>query len=592
MKFEDIIINYLWEQVNHPGGLEPDDNERDERDGEGNLQMPDDDEPEQQEPGDRLYPRAARPEPNQIETPQPEQPDDTATHNETIKKKVNAIAKVKAIWVTQAAETNMAISEASMDDAIDFFNQKKGNLRPLSNPPNNRDIPQLFALKQRFPEFPASDLGRIRDIQTYTWPQIIFFIERYVEGPEEVVEEEGIEEGERIQIEGVNLSRFLPKAYEMWEAKRKKLYDANGVTIIKIESKEQSIAYGGLQNCLKDTHPHSISNYWCTTKIGSGNLYTSYRHWRAFYYVLNKNVPEDHQYRMFAIGAVKKDDNNYPFTLTNMYNSSNISSLTFEEVVSHTQCSELNNAKKNIVWFEETEEESIERIYDTYTFDGRNRDTDFTFLKPRAQLRYIETARPIKSGKALLSLGEVMIDGRAVDLQEEYVRRTTAANFQNRYNTSDPTEDVFAMISALRTPNIKFLNNILKNEQGIPDGIYGVVSAILNKSYKGSWKDYTNPQIRVLQSKLSLGKFGVYDLSKYKWVKPVNYSVQPVRFYLNKEDRTVYAFIKYVSDNDYFYWLFRREDLLKKDKTNPNYLKGKFLESRDGDELIGRLVKV
>ena len=36
-----------------------------------------------------------------------------------------------------------------------------------------------------FPDFPAYDRGRIRDIQYYTWEQITFFMERYVEVPQQ-----------------------------------------------------------------------------------------------------------------------------------------------------------------------------------------------------------------------------------------------------------------------------------------------------------------------------------------------------------------------------------------------------------------------
>ena len=603
MKFEDIIIDYLWEQVNHPGGIDPEDPEQipnqgapippdnDDED-DGNLEIPNDEEPERPEP--------EHPE-DQEATPQPDS-------RKKVKPTAAAmeISSVKSKWTAQAAQTNARISEAAMDDAISFFNEKKIGLRPLANPPNNLDIPQLFTLQQRFPNFPGSDPSKIKNIQTYSWEQINFLMERYLEGAEEDIPEE-IEVGERVQIAGADdLSRFLPKAYKSWEDKRKKLYDANGVTIIQIESQEQSISYGGLQNCLRDKYKDTVasSNYWCTTKIG-GSLYGSYRDWRSFYYVLNKNVPESDPYRMFAIGAVRKGDSRYPFTLTDLYNRVNSTSLTFDEVMNDTNCRELVNARDRIVWFEETEKESVERIYDSYTFNQRSVSpdangnynllpSDFSLVKPRAQLRYIQSGRIIKSGKVLKSLGEVVIEGRPVDIQKEYVRNTTAQNFQTRFISSDPDEDDFAMINSLRTSNVTFLNATLQHPaNGITDGIYAIVGAILNKNYKGSWKDYSNPKIRVFQSKTSLGIYGVYDLSKYKWIKPAKYRVQPTRFYLNKVDREVYGLIKYMSDDDYFFWLFRKNDLLKyKDKTNPNYLKGKYLEGRDGDELIGRLVKL
>jgi len=609
MKLEDVLL-VLTEQVppRRRGRNVPP--PADEPEDQGNLELPDDgdEQPQAQPEPEPEQPQAPQPEPEEPEQEvQPEMPEpepnvprtapteeDREIHRETIKKKVNAITLLKQRWQEQATAAGQEITEADMNDAIDFFNTKKNGLRPLSVPPRNTDNPQLFALYHRFPQFPAADLARIKDIQTYTWQQISFFRERYVEAPEP---EEEVEQIENIQIPGAtDLSRFADRARQLWVQKKRKLYDANGVMIIRIESKEQSIMYGGLQNSLRDKHKDSAysSNYWCTTRTDSQNLYPGYRDWRAFYYVSNENVDEDHEYRVFAIGAVIPGNTNAPFTLTNLYNNSNRSSLSFDDIVNATGCQQLREVQNQIVWFPATKQESQERIFDSYTFDGK-RDTDFAFLRPQAQYRFIDAFREIKSAKALMSLSAeatITIGGtsRVVDLQEEYVRRTRANNFQTRFITTLPGEDAFAMIEALRPKVKKYLHNLLIREENLPDGIYSIVAAILNKSLTKSWKDYSNPTIRLLQSKTSAGLFGVFDLENYKWVKPLQYTLRNFN-YLDRSTKQKYVVKKYTSNDDYFYWLFKYEDLLIKDRTNPNYLKGKYLSGAEGDDLLARLVR-
>ena len=613
MKLQDFLP-VITEQVpprrrtrNTPPPDEPND--------QGNLELPDDDEVPQNQPepdvnqpqpepddgGDNdEFDHGVRPEIPTTEPTNQTRPneEDVQIHRETVRKKVNAITLLKQRWMEQAAADDSFVTEADMDDAITFFNTKKNGLRQLSVPPRNTDNPQLYALHIRFPDFPATDLNRVRDIQSYSWPQISFFRERYAEAPEPENQPEQIE---MIQIEGAeNLSRFLDRARQMWRNKKQKIYENDGVTVIRIESKEHSIMYGGLQNSLKDKYPkgHRTTNYWCTTLTDENNLYSGYRQWRAFYYVLNENVVQDDNWHIFAIGAVNPNHSNAtqyaPFTLSNLYNDNNLEALTFDQIVIITDCPQLKEVESQIVWFPETKQESQERIFSSYTFDGR-RDTDFAFLKPQAQYRFIEASRDIKSAKALRALSSeatITINGasRVVDLQEEYVRRTRAYNFQTRFITTDPTEDAFEMIDALRPPVRKFLHRVLVNEEGLPDGIYSIVASILNKSLNKSWRDYSNSTIRLMQSKTSSGLFGVFDLENYRWIKPLAYSLRNFN-YIDRATRQKYVVKKYTSNDDYFYWLFKHEDLLIKDNTNPNYLKGKYLAGSDGDEILSRLVK-
>jgi len=600
MKFKDILL-YLKEQEEEDPNVNPEDElPVDPEDGEG-FDFGDilglNDQPQEPEDNTNDQPQEPTGEPEQEpqedrRTTAPSEAD-RERHTTNVQRKLNAIDKLKEKWKGQAEQMGQNVTENDLSNAISFFNNKKNNLRALNG---RNDLPQLYALQLRFPDFPGSNLQKIKDIQTYSWEQITFFTERYVDTPEEELPPE---ENTYIQIQGdVELKDLLPQAYEVWEKRRQgKIYDENRVTIIRIESKEMSISLGGLQQCLFDKYKNTFSgtpNKWCITHIGTRNLYTSYRSDASYYFVLNKNVPEHDDNRLFAIGA----SNTGSYALTKLYNDPNeTKGLTLEDVARRTNCPQILNVKDKIKWFEETPEESIERSFDSYTFDGTNRTTDFAFQRPINQWRYIETGRPIKSGKSLKALGEVTIEGenegQPMDLQLEYIRRTTKnagdmSYYKIRYVTEDNSEEPFAMINALRKTNYRFLDNaILKYQLDLPDGVFAITATILNDELDPSWKDSTTPNIRLFQSKNSVGLFGVFNLQTFKWVKPLEYSKVSVTTPTDRQIRTRYTVIKYVSNNDYFYWIFPKDQNTRGLKDS--FIKGKMYEGNDGDELIASL---
>lgn len=584
MNFSEIL-EFLNEQVEDPND---DENQDDPNQPIGG---PPEDPPAPEEPPvDEVPPEDAEqgnvpPEGTDDQRTQPTD-QDRNVHKKTIKKKLNAVQQTKLNWLEETREKGITITETQMNGAIEFFNTKKNGLRPLGDQAG--DIPQLFALKQRFPDFPADNIRMIRDIQTYSWEQIIFFMERYIAEPDQI---DAIDEGEQINVRGAtNVSHLLDQAYEQWDRQRK-IFDQDGVSIVQIVSKQHSINVGFLENCLKDKYDSRRVDVWCTTWTRDSNMYQTYRSDAAFYYVLNRNVPEDNEYRFFSVAASPHGT----YRLTNTFNTYDTTGLSFDQVLDKTNCPQLADAKEVITWFEETEKESIERIFDTYTFDGQG-ENDFMFLTPSAQMAFIEHSRNIRSAKALKSLGVVKFTNqdKPTDLQYEYVRRTTAQNLADRFKTSDPDEDVFDMISkdVLRPKVRKFLDEFLKTRQGVPDGLFAVVALLLNNELIKSYKDIERQDIRMFQNKNTTGLFGIFNLDSYQWVKPLEYSKQTWNAYVDRNTKKTFIAIKYVSDNDYFYWLFNKADLLSKDKTNPNYLKGKFVEGDEGDQMFTQWVKI
>lgn len=578
MNFSDII-EFLNEQEDLEDPIDPNDEENQGDEVPG---------PPEDTPVDAVPPENGNPVDGDTddEDEQTTEPNaqDRASHKQKITKKLSAVQQTKLNWVEETTQKGVTVTETQMNGAIEFFNTKKNGLRPLGHEAG--DIPQLFALKQRFPDFPAENIRVIRDIQSYSWEQIIFFMERYIAEPEEL---DVVDEGEQINVKGAStVSHLLPQAYEQWE-KQKKVFNQDGVSIVQIVSKQHSINVGFLENCLKDKYDSRNIDVWCTTWTRDSNLYQTYRSNVAFYYVLNKNVPEDNEYRFFSLAA----DRNGTYRLTNTFNTYDTTGLSYDQVLEKTNCQQLIDAKSVIVWFEETEKESIERVFDTYTFNGEG-DNDFMFLTPSAQMAFIEHSRNVRSAKALKALGVVKFTNKAkpTDLQYEYARRTTSQNLADRFKTGDATEDVFDMVSVLRPKVKKFLDEFLKSRQGVPDGIYAIIALLLNNELIKSYKDIERQDIRMFQNKNTTGLFGIFSLETYQWVKPLEYSKQTWNAYVDRETKKTFIVIRYVSDNDYFYWLFNKPDLLSKDRSNPNYLKGKFVEGSVGDEMFTRWVKI
>ena len=559
------------------------------------MAEPEPPEPEQQRPAD-----AVKTEPSD---------QDRDAHRQKVKKKLNAVDATKIKWREEGLQLGLELTETQLVGAIEFFNTQKNGLRPLGDPAG--DIPQLFALKQRFPEFPAENQVAIRDIQSYSWEQITFFVDRYIAHPEEE-EQQFFDEGEQLVVdvdkEDVNrIVELLPTAYAQWE-RQTKVYDNNGVSIVALQSKQHSINVGFIENCLKAKYKNTTSQTWCTTWTNASNQYLNYRPDRAFYYVMNRNVSENNSYYFFAIAPSKTDRNDY--RLVDMYNSFDRSNLTFNDILEKTNCPELENVKNKVVWFEETEADSIDRKFDTYLFGPATGDKEidkhnFMFLDATLHKEFIDYGRNIQSARALKVLADKAkfpdIE-KPVDLQRVYVNLTNAQNMVDRFRTTDASEDIFSMIEALRPSPKKQLHSLLTVKENVSGGIKGLALKLMSNELIGSFTDYVKTDIRLLQSKNNIGTFGIFNLVKFKWEKPLKYTKstrviklrdKEITIEDGKEIKQIYFLFKYISDDDYFYWMFNKEDYLHRNNpNNPNRLKGKFLEGSVGDNLIDSMTSL
>lgn len=542
MKLHDIVLHILNEQVDEP------------QDGE-QVVNPEDiqQEPEvdaQQEPETGIEPQApAKPKKEKVLSP---------------------IEKTKIKWLSE----NPHLNDTLMDAAVEFFNSRKNNLRAfIPNPgPNVRNMPEIYALKQRFPEFPAEDIQKLKDIQSYRWEEIEFLMDRFntTEAAAEV----------DFSIEGDTPEDRKRSAIQKWEKEYNKLIDENGIVVHKIEGKDEAIALGRLQHILVEKYG---GNRWCVTipPGGGSNLYSGYRDRRSFYFVMDKNKDESDPYFISALQVIdmSKRQSEGPFVITPRPNGDQ-TGKSWEDVT--TIWPALNGKENMFRIIPLSRKEQFDGILDRLRFypypQNPPAENDFA-IQPRAiQEMYVDSPnRVINDPRSFLTMPE--------DLQKKYVATTTLDNYKQKFKNLDDSKP-FGMLEALGNRHLKFLDAVLKTQLGIRDGVLAVKASILKLNYKMSFSDSENDNIKMFISKGSQ-KYGIMDLNTIEWVKPLSYIRTKAESYFTPEDRKLYILQRYTSEDgsDYFYWLFPKENLMSKDKSSATHLKGKFLTKEEGDNI-------
>lgn len=561
MKFEKLSLLNLIEQEDDNwgdnwGNEGPDDDELDN--------VPNDDEPDDANPEHQ----------NNIGQQNPEQPEQPKPQKA---KPLSPIQRLKIKW----KEENPALTDGDMNGAIESFNLRKNNLRPLSNNPEIRNMPEVLALKARFPNFPAGDIQKLKDITTYTWDQLEFFLDRF--------SERDIQQDLDWDIIGDTPEERWKLSMEKWEKSYNKILDEDGLIVHVIHSQEEAVALGQVQQKLAALHG---GNSWCVTyapgQTGS-NLYTTYRSYRAFYFIMDKKRDVSDNYFISSIQVVDPNTDSYraklPYCVTPRSNhqvgnqGSEVCGVDWDYIVD--KWPGLKNKQNLFKWFGETKQEKKDVTLNMINFRQGDQN-DFAIQPTRIQRMYIQSNRVITSPRAFLTLN--------AELQHEYVARTTFDDYKLRFKSDSITEP-FAMLDALSKSDLKFLDNfVLKTQLGIRDGVYAIKGSILKSNYTMSYGDITNKGLTLFSSNFNENIFGVMDLNKISWIKDVKYLKGSATTLFDKETRTIYILRRYTSDDDYFYFLFTQKDL--KDKNSPNYLKGKFYDGKDGDEIMRKYPKL
>ena len=573
MKFEDLLSEYLVEQRNDPNEVNGED------DGFLAPELPPDDALEPDEPE----------EPEEPETPEHKvpqaQPSPGTTPAPKREKPLTPAQIVKIKWKKE----NPELDDITADGVIRFFNQKKNGLRGLSNDPRIRNLPEVFAMKQRFPDFPAEDTQKIRDIQTYSWEEMEYFLDRYGEAQARYEAD--------FKITGDNDAQRKESAYSKWGAKHNRIIDENGTIVFRVEGKDEAQSLGLIQSILTVKY---TGNPWCISKLDSGNLYSNYRSERSYYYVMDTNRGESDPY--FVSVLQPADPKKYPgrkdiYVVESRLNSGSgmHNAKTWEQVLDIWP--RLRGKENLIKFFGPTPKEKEDITYDKLTFRFPSEEeannpsvlrytskdvNDFARQKVSIQAGYIDSPnRQLSSPRAFLSMPG--------QLQTAYVKKTTIDNYRLRFKSAVPDKP-FAMINALSKQDFNTLNFILKEQLKFPLGINSIKAVAISDKYWKSFSSIENDAIMLFGRIHSPGIVGILNLDTMEWIKPIGYrkvtKTSPKR---KRKTTEFFVFQKYLANDgryfngegDGFYVV-----LPQVPTSSPLSFRGHFISLEEGDKMI------
>jgi hypothetical protein len=476
MKFEDIFLDILWEQIANDPLDEP---EMDEngvwRDPNGNIV----DNPnanfdhgfggDEFAGGDDDGEEIDRPEDLEPDRPPQVRPLAPPPPQAVQQKKLNETQKLKAKWLNERP----GLTDLMMDEHIQFFKERKERLKPYKpygtiDPATNRhyiNLPEVAAQMERFPEMAPvlSDTQKVKDIQNYNWEQISFYMDRIL-NLNRVIDEENFVLGDD------NIDEKLNESLKRWEHPHNQIVNEGNVIVYKIESKNEAIALGSIQRYLHEKYSKidHRSNPWCVSRppksnYGS-NMYATYRedYGAAFYFLMDKNKPVTDKYHVVAINVQKQGRGNTikPYTLISRMNGDD-TSYAWSQIVEMYPA--LNGKEHLFKYFGPTRKEQVDFTLDSITF--RKGDSyDFATLPPQVQNAYIDSKRYIHEVRSFLTLEQAE--------RKLYIDKTVKSDddYKIRY-TCDDSNDPFGILDAIKNTkpqDYKYLDFILKERLHIP----------------------------------------------------------------------------------------------------------------------------
>lgn len=465
-------------------------------------------------------------------------PNDTKQKKE---KPLNPIQILKNKW----HEQNPYINDDVMDTMINIFNQRKNGLRPYKEDGTEEgyiNLPEIVALKFRFPDFPADNIQKLKDITQYSWEQIEYLMDRI---------------GTQIQHEQTNNYSFLDtkeqidqfklnyfrNAVKQWEKPDGRIVDEETIRVFRVESKNEAIALGLLQHLYFDKlYKSEHGSYWCITNgefnYGS-NLYNSYRlQGRANYFVLNKlNRKNNPDYFINCIQSLKNQPGLYNLVKTNN-NSDNI--VNWDTIVRYHP--QLNGKEHLFPYFGETIKERKEIELNKISFDNDPSNiNDFLNLNTEQRKEYIESGRLIKHLYAFKILQDKEI--------RMYIAQVNINDFKNRFLSINPSKPL-EIIDYLKNKRKKDIYNYLETrlkEIGIPNGIRAIKIGMILPQFDVMMIEKNKPSIILLINK-NMKNVGVFDKTTQNFiVEPIFVEKGKMKFYRKQYSE------KYKTDVKYFY---------------------------------------
>ena len=577
MKFSNVLLEYLIEQVNDDPnfGFNPpaDDNNDVEDNGEDNGNGENNDEEDLENPDNQPVDDANR----------PLRPPET----------VGVKRRAKMKWAQEVPGLDLQ----TMDQAITWFDRNKSGLitlpteGDLETDPAIRVMPEVYMLHVRFPDFPVFDLGRLRDILSYTWEQLQYLIDRFnatITQPATIVGED--------KTEGSNEEK-REYYFNRWRTQPTKIIDEGDFIAHKVECVAESINLGKFQHWINTKYDPNVANNWCITRpLDAGNLYGNYRSYRSYYFVYDGSKEENDNFYVSVLqpnkpNAVPTAPADYRYTITKRKNQNDdLTNLNWGQVVNIWP--KLADKQHMFKFFGVTRKEDISAVLDVIQFKstgdtGYDMARDFIHQDKDIKLAYVmDPNRKINSIRAFKSLN--------IKLQKAYITATTKDNFETRFITKD-SSDPFAILKYITKTNLKTLDSVSGILQ-LKGGVKAIKNGIITSEYVESFGDYKYDNLRLYESKKRAGVFGILNLDTQMWALPVKYIKQtPQTYYKAGADESTNKFLVYpysAEDGDAFYVIMPYRHLSQKTSSPSLFHKGRIFKKESIAAKLALLTKL
>jgi len=604
MKFKDLLF---LEQ--NDWGDEP----------EGIPAVPDDDNGDVNNP-----PLPADPD-DDIEDPEaPEAPEEPSPPKP---KKLSATQQVKQKWMQE----NPGVTEFQAAEAVEFFRQRKNNLRPYHpygyvDPGTARhwiNQPDITSLVIRFPEMERilSKDDQMKDLKNYPWEVMEFYMDMIQENQAEIADSNIIP-----GLQDKPLNEKLEEAKQAWIDRPPNVLNDDTLKIRKIESKHEAIVFGSVQRILKEMRTNAGvstgSAYWCVTIPPGGggrqNLWTNYRPGgpfpQGFYFVWDTERNESDKHYFTSVNPLPNRDR---YSVVDLYNHT--TTMSWDEVVSAIP--KLSGKQNLFIYYDTTRKEKNDLTLDKVSFNEGNQYY-LGVLRDSEKLAFVDSGRHINDVRAFSTL--------PAEAKKLYVAKTTTENndVQTRFLCNDPANQ-YGILEFLRLETkpenlYTFLDRvILKDQLGIEEGVLAIKKLILGTNFD-RWLSDDGKNLTLIKKRpegrrdMNVRKlpYGIVNTETGDVVKSTEYVAQLprpyVQPYLNAEGKIMrdkqFFFQKFVyksgdgniDQSAGFYMLYSKSAILKgkNGQVNDDYLKGQYYELDEGEEYInaktgtGELVKI
>jgi hypothetical protein len=406
---------------------------------------------------------------------------------------------------------------------LTLFSEKQKSLTPKN--------PAVYSFLLRHDGnhgLPAFDQSKLMDINQYSLEEIESLLHEFRDATLDAGDQDDEFKGKLTSDD-----KKVAASKKLWLSERDIVVESEGFKMHFVSDARESIKYGFYQQATTEKYG---GVQWCVTGRNTSdsrsNLWGTYRPRRTFWFVMDESKnPKDnkdvnvYKYYLCALQYCEHDTNpsNYTgFKMTSMLNDGDIPK-TWEEVIRiYPQLAE----HRDLFKYEKYDEAELfdrsvaNRLTET---PGRH---EFAAARRELKKAYLEGGGVISTEKSWKSMD--------VNLRNLYILTTTARDVYDKYQS-------YELMSAIRQVGNEYrlLDGTLKslgnreNQQGRPEneslgklGVGYIYQHLMETEFIVGRTSLDNPQLKLFKSKKTK-KFGLYDLSKVKWVTVDGITFEP-----------------------------------------------------------------